>query len=206
MLATVLCARIEGGRKDEGERAAFEAHVRQEIAWFRGRGLVFTPEGFFAAFDGPARAIACARALAGACPRLGRAGCFGLHTGECDLTREGRVAGVAFERARAVCELAARGEVLVSRTVTDLVAGSGVAFLDRGAHPLAAGGDAWNLFAVTSPGAAAFETVAGDVSPQSLTEPRRRQQESAPRLLSRPPRRPGSAGRREARQSRPELT
>ena len=168
VLATVLYARIEGGRKTDGEQAAFEAHVRQEIAWFRGRSLMFTPEGFFAAFDGPARAIACARALAGACPRLGRAGGFGLHTGECDLTREGRVAGAAFERARAVCELAARGEVLVSRTVTDLVAGSGVAFLDRGAHPLVSGGDPWHLFAVTSPDASVVETVAERLSPQSV--------------------------------------
>ena len=55
---------------------------------------------------------------------------------------------MAFERARAVCGLAARGEVLVSRTVTDLVAGSGVTFVDRGAHPLVRGGDAWRLFAV----------------------------------------------------------
>jgi len=147
VLATVLCARIER-RKGESDRAAFEAHVRQEMLRSRGRGLTFTPEGFFAAFDGPARAIATARALAGACPSLGRSGAFGLHTGECDLTREGRVAGVAFERARAVCGLAARGEVLVSRTVTDLVAGSGVTFVDRGAHPLVRGGDAWRLFAV----------------------------------------------------------
>ena len=63
-----------------------------DVAGSRGRGLTFTPEGFFAAFDGPARAIATARALAGACPSLGRSGAFGLHTGECDLTREGRVA------------------------------------------------------------------------------------------------------------------
>ena len=58
----------------EPDRAAFEAHVRQEMARSRGRGLTFTPEGFFAAFDGPARAIATARALAAACPRLGRSG------------------------------------------------------------------------------------------------------------------------------------
>ncbi len=147
VLATVLCARIDEGRAVAG--ADFETHVRQEIAWFRGRGLMFTPDGFFAAFDGPARAIACARALAGASPRFGRAGHFGLHTGECDLTREGRVAGRAYERARAVCERAAAGEVLVSRTVTDLVAGSGVAFLQRGAHPLEAGGEPWHLFAAT---------------------------------------------------------
>jgi DNA-binding winged helix-turn-helix (wHTH) protein len=146
VLATVLCARIDSDRADESA-GHFDVHVRREIGWFRGRGLVFAPEGFVAAFDGPARAIACARALAAACPRFGRTGHFGLHTGECDLTPEGRVAGRAYERARAVCERAAAGEVLVSRTVTDLVAGSGVAFVDRGAHPLEAGGEPWNLFA-----------------------------------------------------------
>ena len=206
VLATVLFARVDGERKDGSERAAFEAHVRQGIAWFRGRGLVFTPEGFFAAFDGPARAIACARALAGACPRLGRAGGFGLHTGECDVTREGRVAGVAFDRARAVCALAARGEVLVSRTVTDLVAGSGVTFQDRGAHPLVVGGDAWSLFAVTGPGAAAFETVTAP-APQSVEQARASAMRNQPRtVLSRRLRGPGRAGPREARQSRPGLT
>jgi class 3 adenylate cyclase len=148
VLATVLCARV-----DQGDRLAstgdFDTHVRSEIQWFRGRRLTFTSDGFFAAFDGPARAIACARALAAASPRFGRSGHFGLHTGECDLTPEGRVVGRAYERARAVCEHAAAGEVLVSRTVTDLVAGSGVAFQDRGTHRLEAHGERWHLFAAT---------------------------------------------------------
>jgi DNA-binding winged helix-turn-helix (wHTH) protein/pimeloyl-ACP methyl ester carboxylesterase len=148
VLATVMYARIDSARADSADDAAFASHVQREIAWFRGRGQTFTEDGFYAAFDGPARAIACARALSGACPRFGRAGSFGLHTGECDLTRDGRPTGVAFDRARAVSALAF-GEVLVSRTVTDLVAGSGVVFDDRGAHPLIPGGDAWRLFAVT---------------------------------------------------------
>jgi pimeloyl-ACP methyl ester carboxylesterase len=148
VLATILCARIDEGRT-AGATGDFEAHVRGEIGWFRGRGLMFTSGGFFAAFDGPARAIACARALAGAAPRFGRSGHFGLHTGECDLTSEGLVAGRAYERARAVCERAAAGEVLVSRTVTDLVAGSGVGFQERGTHRLEAGGELWQLFAAT---------------------------------------------------------
>jgi len=146
VLATVLCARIDQ-EKPGTSVEEFQAHVRSEIGWFRGRGLTFTSLGFFAAFDGPARAIACARALAGASPRFGRSGHFGLHTGECDLTPEGRVAGRAYERARAVCERAAAGEVLVSRTVRDLVAGSGVAFEDRGAYRLEADGERWHLFA-----------------------------------------------------------
>jgi pimeloyl-ACP methyl ester carboxylesterase/DNA-binding winged helix-turn-helix (wHTH) protein len=146
VLATVLCARIDD-EPAAGPAADFEVHVRSEIGSFRGRGLIFTSGGFFAVFDGPARAIACARALAGAAPRFGRAGHFGLHTGECDLTPEGRVAGRAYERARAVCERASAGEVLVSRTVTDLVAGSGVVFQERGEHRLEAGGELWQLFA-----------------------------------------------------------
>ncbi len=154
VLATVLCARVDNDGTKAVDRSDFETHVQQEIAWFRGRGLVCTPDGFVAAFDGPARAISCARALSAACPRFGRRGSFGLHTGECDLTPEGRVAGAAFERARAVCGIAALGEVLVSRTVTDLVAGSGVAFVDRGAHPLVSGGEPWHLFAVTNSGGA----------------------------------------------------
>jgi pimeloyl-ACP methyl ester carboxylesterase len=148
VLATVLCARLDHA-PPAASGADFEGHVHSEIGWFRGRGLTFTSDGFFAAFDGPARAIACARALAAAAPRFGRSGHFGLHTGECDLTPEGRVAGRAYERARAVCEHAAGGEVLVSRTVTDLVAGSGVGFQDRGAHRLEAEGERWHLFAAT---------------------------------------------------------
>jgi class 3 adenylate cyclase len=146
----VLSARIAGRWTDDPARARFEAHVRHEVGWFRGRGLAFTPGEFLAAFDGPARAIACARALAAACPRLGCAGAFGLHTGECDVTPEGHVAGVAVERARGVSRHAAPGEVLVSRTVTDLVAGSGLTFLDRGEHPLIEDGDPWKLFGVAT--------------------------------------------------------
>jgi pimeloyl-ACP methyl ester carboxylesterase/DNA-binding winged helix-turn-helix (wHTH) protein len=151
VLATVLWARIQGDWPDDEARATFEAHVQREVGWFRGRGLAFSPGEFLAAFDGPARAIACARALAAACPRLGCAASFGLHTGECDVIPDGRVSGVAVERACGVCRHAARGEVLVSRTVTDLVAGSGLTFVDRGEHPLTENGDSCRLFAATEP-------------------------------------------------------
>ncbi len=147
VLATVLCGRLEPAAPVEGDLPPLDAEVQQQIAWFRGRGLTFTAGGFFAAFDGPARAIACARVLAGTGLRYGRPAAFGLHTGECDLTTDGRVTGVAFERARAVSALAQPGEVLVSRTVTDLVAGSGVEFVDRGVHRLAGAGG-WRVFAV----------------------------------------------------------
>ena len=151
VLATVLWARIQAGWADDESRLAFEAHVQREVGWFRGRGLAFSGAEFLAAFDGPARAIACARALAAACPRLGCAGSFGLHTGECDVTPGERVSGVAVERARSVCSHAAAGEVLVSRTVTDLVAGSGLTFTDRGEHPLTETGERWRLFAAAEP-------------------------------------------------------
>ena len=149
VLATVLWARIQACWDDDEARATFDAHVQREVGWFRGRGLAFNGSEFLAAFDGPARAIACARALAATCPRLGCAGSFGLHTGECDVTPGERVSGVAVERARSVCSHAAAGEVLVSRTVTDLVAGSGLTFVDRGEHPLTENGESWRLFAAT---------------------------------------------------------
>lgn len=172
VLATVLWARVAetSGRADN--RRAYEAHVQQEMAWFRGRGLTFTTDGFFAAFDGPARAISCARSLTAAAPRFGLSGAFGLHTGECDLSPEGRNAGAAFERARAVCDFAAAGDVLVSRTVTDLVAGSGLTFVDRGSQSLVAGTEPWRLFAVADDP----ETMARQLTVQSDAEntPKRR--------------------------------
>jgi len=152
VLATVLSARVANQAEGAPKRTAFEAHVQQEIAWFRGRDLALAPDSLVAAFDGPARAISCARALAAAAPRFGFSAAFGLHTGECDDTRDGRLGGAAVERARAVRALAAPGEVLVSRTVTDLVAGSGLTFADRGAHPLVAGGEPWHVFAVEGDG------------------------------------------------------
>jgi hypothetical protein len=206
VLATVLCARIDEGRTD-GPGADFEAHVRQEIGWFRGRGLMFTPGGFFAAFDGPARAIACARALAGASPRFGRVGHFGLHTGECDLTPEGRVTGRAYDRARAVCERAAGGEVLVSRTVTDLVAGSGVAFLERGTHPLEAGGEPWNLFAATEGVAGrSVDTLVQRFAPQSANTAGRLEANEPRAALSVPSRKTGRAARPMSGEATPALT
>ena len=160
--------------------------MHQEVAWFRGRGLTATPWGFFAAFDGPARAIACARALASASPRFGRVGHFGLHTGECDVTREGRVAGLAFDRAHGVSRVAKGGEVLVSRTVTDLVAGSGVAFVERGTHPLTADGDPSTLFAA----------VAGSGRSAAAGQGRRAPEAAAPPCLRPPWRRRNRDGRR----------
>ncbi len=147
VLATVLAGRLRhlAGHPVRLEEA--EMQIRHEIGRSRGRSVSFTKEGFLAAFDGPARAIACARALAAACPGLGVSGSFGLHTGECDLAPDGRLSGVAFDLAHEVSTQAGDDEVLVTRTVTDLVAGSGLAFTDRGEHTLAAGREPWRLFA-----------------------------------------------------------
>jgi class 3 adenylate cyclase/esterase/lipase len=109
--------------------------VRQEIARFRGRAVKSLGDGFLATFDGPARGVRCAAAIAERIRPLGIAVRSGLHTGEIELTRDD-VAGIAVHTAARVAELAGGGEVLVSSTVKDLVAGSGLRFADRGSHPL----------------------------------------------------------------------
>jgi len=161
ILATVASARVHEIDGQAANRDAYESHVRQEMAWFRGRGFTVTADGFFAAFDGPARAISCARSLAAAAARFGLSTAFGLHTGECDLSADGRMAGPAFERARAVGNFALPGKVLVSRTVTDLVAGSGLTFLEYGSHALVPGGEPWRLFAAAD---GAPDTIAGQIT------------------------------------------
>ena len=99
-----------------------------------------------AIFDGPARAIRCASAIAEYCSRLGVKTCTGLHTGECEIV-DGQVAGAAAQMCVCVANEAEAGEVLVSGTVKDLVAGSGINFEDRGVHILAGCGES-RLFAV----------------------------------------------------------
>jgi len=99
-----------------------------------------------AIFDGPARAICCASAIAEYCSRLGVKTCTGLHTGECEIV-DGHVAGAAAQMCVCVANEAGPGEVLVSSTVKDLVAGSGINFEPRGVHILAGGGES-RLFAV----------------------------------------------------------
>jgi len=104
-------------------------------------------DGFLAAFDGPARAIRCGCAIAESMPELGLDVRVGLHTGECELV-DGKVAGIAVHTGARVAALALPGEVLVSSTVKDLVAGSGLAFQDRGAHTLKGIPGRWQLYAV----------------------------------------------------------
>ena len=102
-------------------------------------------DGFLATFDGPARAIRCARSIADELGRLGLAVRAGLHTGECELV-DGSVRGIAVHIGARVAGKAGPGEVLVSSTVKDLVAGSGIAFDDRGEHELKGVPGRWRLF------------------------------------------------------------
>jgi class 3 adenylate cyclase len=112
-----------------------DAAAREEIARFRGRAVKSLGDGFLATFDGPARGVRCAAAIAARVRPFGIEVRSGLHTGEIELT-EDDVAGIAVHTAARVAELAGSGEVLVSSTVKDLVAGSGLAFTDRGSHSL----------------------------------------------------------------------
>ncbi len=151
VLATLLFAGIvnRDGRTAEGDLAArFRAHVSKEIKWFRGREIDVEGVGPLAAFDGPARAIRCACAVSEYAARLNIEVRAGLHTGECDLLEGGRVGGLAVEIGRAVRARAGASEVLVSHTVKDLVAGSGITFEERGAHTFEGLPGDWRLFRV----------------------------------------------------------
>jgi class 3 adenylate cyclase/pimeloyl-ACP methyl ester carboxylesterase len=124
--------------------------VRRELARYRGREVDTAGDGFFASFDGPARAIRCACAITDAVRELGIEVRAGLHTGECELV-DGKVAGIAVHTGARVASVARPGEVLVSSTVKDLVAGSGIAFESRGVAELKGVGE-WMLYAVACSG------------------------------------------------------
>ncbi len=156
VLATVLFTDIVGSTAkavELGDRrwaelvAAHHERVRRELARHRGRELDTAGDGFFAAFDGPARAIRCACAIREAVHDLGIEIRAGLHTGECEHV-DGKVAGVAVSTGARVAALAGPDEVLVSATVRDLVAGSGLAFEDRGLHALKGIPEERRLYAV----------------------------------------------------------
>jgi class 3 adenylate cyclase len=121
--------------------------IRAELARFRGTEVKTLGDGMLATFDGPARAIRCALAVTEAVKPLGVDVRVGLHTGEVELVGDD-VAGIAVHIAARVGALAGDGEVLVSGTVKDLVAGSGIAFSERGEHELKGVPDTWRLFAV----------------------------------------------------------
>ncbi|MBV9959463.1 MAG: adenylate/guanylate cyclase domain-containing protein [Acidobacteria bacterium] len=156
VLATVLFTQIVDSPAQaarEGERhwrdllERHQAYVRRELELFKGREIEMVGDGLLATFDGPARAIRCACAISDSAARLGIKIRAGLHTGECDVM-EDKVGGIAVEIGAAVASHASIGEVLVSNTVKDLVAGSGIRFEERGLHTLEDIPGEWRLFAV----------------------------------------------------------
>jgi class 3 adenylate cyclase/pimeloyl-ACP methyl ester carboxylesterase len=159
VLATILFTDIVGSTEKAvslGDRAwqsllaRWETAFRRELTRFNGRELDTAGDGFFAAFDGPARAIRCAGAARDAARDLGLEIRSGLHSGECE--RHGaKLAGIAVHVGSRVSALAAPGEVLVSQTVKDLVAGSELEFEERGSHVLKGVPGEWGIYAVAAP-------------------------------------------------------
>jgi class 3 adenylate cyclase len=129
------------GRHDQLFRRALDRH--------RGREIKHTGDGFMATFDGPARAIRCAASITDAVEDLGLELRAGLHTGELEVRRDDDLGGLAVHIAARVMSMADGGEVLVSSTVKDLVAGSGIDFEDRGTHELRGVPGDWRLFRVS---------------------------------------------------------
>jgi class 3 adenylate cyclase len=158
VLATVLFTDIVDSTKlasELGDRrwrevlGRHDAAVRSELERFRGRQIKNTGDGVLATFDGPARAIRCAAAIGMAVRPLDLEIRAGLHTGEIELSGED-VQGIAVHIGARVAAMARSGEVLVSSTVKDLVAGSGLDFEDRGAHAIKGVPGEWRLYAVKS--------------------------------------------------------
>ncbi len=155
ILATVLFTDIVGATEHAarlGDRIwadLLERHhatVRQLLERFRGREIDTAGDGFFATFDGPARGVRCGLAIRDAVKLLGIEIRAGLHTGECELIGE-KVGGIAVHIGARVMNTAQAGDVWVSRTVKDLVAGSGLEFTSRGSHELKGVAGEWELFA-----------------------------------------------------------
>ncbi len=121
--------------------------VRRQLDRFRGRELDTAGDGFFASFDGPIRAIRCARAVGDSVRELGLEVRAGLHTGECEVVGD-KLGGIAVNVGARVASEAGAGEVLITSTVKDLVAGSGLQFEDRGAAELKGVPGEWRLYAV----------------------------------------------------------
>ncbi|MGB7304274.1 MAG: adenylate/guanylate cyclase domain-containing protein [Burkholderiaceae bacterium] len=156
VLATVMFTDIVGATEqaasmgDSAWRQLISAHheaVRKELTFFRGREIDTAGDGFFAAFDGPARAIQCARAIVPRLKSLGLEVRVGIHTGECEIVND-KLGGIAVHIGARISALAQAGEVLVSGTVRDLVAGSGLTFDDKGQHELKGIPGQWAVFVV----------------------------------------------------------
>jgi len=155
VLSTVLFTDIVGSTEQARElgdsrwRDMLDEHhsrVRDVLSQFRGREVDTAGDGFFASFDGPARAIRAACAIRNGVGELGIQIRVGLHTGECELMRD-KIGGIAVHTGARVAAAAGPGEILVSSTVKDLVAGSGIAFADRGETQLKGVGS-WRLYSV----------------------------------------------------------
>lgn len=155
VLATILFTDIVGSTAkaaelgDRGWQELLAKHnyrIRAQLAQYRGIELNTMGDGFFASFDGPARAIRCACALRETVAEIGLEIRAGLHTGECEFV-DGKVAGIAVHTGARVAAQAGPSEVLVSSTVKDLVAGSGIEFEERGVHELKGVPGEWQLYA-----------------------------------------------------------
>jgi len=155
-LATVLFTDIVGSTEavrilgDQAWRDRLDRHdllTERQLSRFGGRLVKTTGDGVLATFDGPAAAIRCAQAIADALSQIGVDIRCGIHVGEVEQ-RDDDIAGIAVHTAQRICSAAQPGEVLVSRVVSDLVAGSGIEFEDRGEHELKGVPGTWGLFAV----------------------------------------------------------
>ena len=156
ILATVLFTDIVASTQrltalgDQEWRVRLDHHdamVRTQFGRFRGREINTAGDSFFATFDGPARAVQCAQAIVNGARQLGIEVRAGVHVGECEV-RGDDLAGIAVHIGAHVSALAGPGEVFVSSTVRDLVAGSGIAFEDRGCHELKGVPGEWQVLAV----------------------------------------------------------
>jgi class 3 adenylate cyclase len=157
VLATLLFTDIVGSTEraaelgDRAWRELLDRHhslVRRELNRFRGEERDTAGDGFFATFDGPARAIRCAQAVVGGVREIGLEVRAGVHTGECEV-HDDKVAGLAVSIGARVASAASAGEVLVSQTVKDLVAGTGLDLEDRGERELKGVPGTWRLYAAT---------------------------------------------------------
>jgi len=146
IVGSTACARDLGDRAYQQLLARHHAVIRSELARARGKEIDTAGDGFFASFNAPGRAIRCACAIREATRKLGIEVRVGLHTGECEVL-DGKVTGIAVHTGARVVEHAGPGEVLVSSTVKDIVAGSELEFLDRGIHTLEGIPGEWHLFA-----------------------------------------------------------
>ena len=152
VVATVMfvdAPRAVAGAEGAAARERFAEVARTHVEWYRGHMLAARGDSLGASFDGPARAIRCAEAIVAESDRSGVPCRAGLHTGECE-PHDGGLRGVAVDMAAEVLAHGAPGEVLVSRTVVDLVAGAGIGFVDRGGHTLASVRDTWQLLATSA--------------------------------------------------------